>query len=226
MKPHRKNDSAPVRLKLDKGCSTDVPIRRCIVTRERLPKTEMVRFVADPNGNIVPDISEKLPGRGVWVRSNRETLDQACGANAFSRGLKTNLQKPENLSNQVETLLLNQCQGLLGIARKSGSIVTGFEKVQSRLRSRTSGWILEASDGSKDGRQKLLRLVKAICKEVQIAGALCADEIGDAIGQPTVVHAMLDQGTLANRWAVAYRKLIGFREAPELVWTQQKEGGS
>ena len=223
MKPHRKNDSAPVRLKLDIGCSTDVPIRRCIVTRERLPKTEMVRFVADPQGNIVPDVSEKLPGRGVWVLSNRETLDQACATNAFNRGLKKDIQKPENLSNRVEDLLLRQCQGLLRIARKSGSIVTGFEKVQTRLRTRTSGWILEASDGSSDGRQKLLRLVKAICNEIQIGGALCAKEIGEAIGQPTVVHALLDQGALAERWAVSYRKLVGFREAPERVWTDKKE---
>lgn len=222
MKPHRKNDSAPVRLKHDTGCSTDVPIRRCIVTRERLPKSEMVRFVADPTGNIVPDISEKLPGRGVWVRSSRDALEQACATNAFSRGLKKNLQNPENLSNKVEILLLGQCQGLLGIARKSGGIVTGFEKVQTRLRTQTSGWILEASDGASDGRQKLLRLVKAICKEVQIAGALCAKEIGEAIGQPMVVHALLVPGKLADRWAVAYRKLTGFREAPERVWINEQ----
>lgn len=223
MKPHRKNDSAPDRLKLDTGCSTNAPIRRCIVTRERLPKTKMVRFVADPHGNIVPDVSEKLPGRGVWVRSDRLTIDQACKVNAFSHGLKANLLKPENLSDKVEALLLRQCQGLLGIARKSGIIVTGFEKVQSRLRSHNTGWIVEASDGANDGRQKLLRLIKAIRKDVQIAGALCAREIGDAIGQPTVVHVLLDQGSLADRWAIAYRKLIGFREAPEKTWTKAKE---
>lgn len=223
MKPHRKNDSAPDRLKLVTGCSTDSPIRRCIVSLERLPKTEMVRFVADPVGNIVPDIAEKLPGRGVWVRSHRDSVEKACATNAFSRGLKTNIQKPDNLSNTVEGLLLNQCKGLLGFARKSGTIVTGFEQVQSKLRARCSGWIIEASDGANDGRQKLLRLVRAICKDIQIAGALRAQEIGDALGQQTVVHALLVQGTLSERWAIVYRKLVGFRDAPELIWTTQKE---
>ena len=41
--------------------------RMCIVTRARRSPDEMIRFVADPGGEIVPDIKRKLPGRGVWV---------------------------------------------------------------------------------------------------------------------------------------------------------------
>ena len=42
------------------------PLRRCLVTRERLPKEAMIRFVLGPGRELVPDLAGKLPGRGMW----------------------------------------------------------------------------------------------------------------------------------------------------------------
>ena len=41
--------------------------RRCIVTRAERSPNDLIRFVVDPQGAVVPDVARKLPGRGVWV---------------------------------------------------------------------------------------------------------------------------------------------------------------
>ena len=45
--------------------------RMCIVTRETLPADEMIRFVAGPDGSVVPDLKRTLPGRGCSVKAER-----------------------------------------------------------------------------------------------------------------------------------------------------------
>src|ERR1700733_1876156 len=51
------------------------PQRRCIVTRERLPKERMIRFVVGPDRQIVPDLAARLPGRGIWLSASSDVLE-------------------------------------------------------------------------------------------------------------------------------------------------------
>src|SRR5579875_358757 len=53
------------------------PLRRCIVSRERGERARMIRFVVGPNGEVVPDLAAKLPGRGIWLSARRDMLDTA-----------------------------------------------------------------------------------------------------------------------------------------------------
>ena len=55
----------------------DGPERMCIVTRERRAPEDLIRFVAGPDGSVVPDIRAKLPGRGVWVTARTEIVEAA-----------------------------------------------------------------------------------------------------------------------------------------------------
>jgi predicted RNA-binding protein YlxR (DUF448 family) len=41
--------------------------RMCALTRAIAPRAELVRFVASPDGEVVPDLKECLPGRGMWL---------------------------------------------------------------------------------------------------------------------------------------------------------------
>ena len=52
----------------------DGPERRCIATGEVQPKHGLIRFVVGPEGQVVPDLSEKLPGRGIWVAADRRAV--------------------------------------------------------------------------------------------------------------------------------------------------------
>ena len=62
----------------------DGPDRKCIVTGEVQPKFGLIRFVVGPGDVIYPDISGKLPGRGVYVAADRDTLETAVSKKLFS----------------------------------------------------------------------------------------------------------------------------------------------
>ncbi|MFV2034954.1 MAG: DUF448 domain-containing protein, partial [Halocynthiibacter sp.] len=64
------------------------PERRCIATGEVQPKGGLIRFVVGPEGQIVADVLEKLPGRGIWVGGDRDGLTKALGKGLFARAAK------------------------------------------------------------------------------------------------------------------------------------------
>ena len=66
----------------------DEPERRCIATGEVQPKRGLIRFVVGPEGEIFPDLAEKLPGRGIWVAADRAALRKAAGKGLFARAAK------------------------------------------------------------------------------------------------------------------------------------------
>ena len=55
----------------------DVLLRRCAVTRERLLKEEMIRFVIGPNDEATPDLAARLPGRGIWLKATADVEAEA-----------------------------------------------------------------------------------------------------------------------------------------------------
>jgi len=221
-KPHRKSDP---RVTGTAGDTTDGegPVRQCAVTRERLAQTEMVRFVLSPDMVVTPDINSKLPGRGVWVKADRESVALAASKGAFARGFRLQVKVPEGLVEQVEALLLQRCLSVLGMAKKAGGVTLGYDQVKDALRKKTHGILLEASDGAEDGRNKVYFLAKALYSSVNVAGALTSAELGMAFGRDRVIHGLVRKGAIAKTWTLAYRRLTGFREAPELNWFKDQD---
>ena len=107
----------------------DQPERRCIVTGEVQPKAGLIRFVAGPDGQVVPDLAEKLPGRGIWVSADRAAIDKAAAKGLFSRAAKAPVKAPVGLDDLVEAGVARRLVELVSLARKSGRAVAGFEKV-------------------------------------------------------------------------------------------------
>lgn len=193
-------------------------LRQCAVTRERLAPDALIRFVRSPVGIVVPDGFGKLPGRGAWITADQETLKTALQSDAFSKAFKAKSTPMEGLADEVERQLVQRCTGLLGMAKKSGLAVLGFDQVRDYIRRQEPGLLLEASDGAEDGRNKVHFLAKAIYEDVKVAGALSSAELGMAFGRQHVIHALLEHGSLADAFSVAYRRLTGFRVAPETGW--------
>lgn len=206
------------RLRAHKDKRAGGPIRQCAVTRERLPQDALLRFVRSPDGVAVPDVSGKLPGRGIWITARREIVEKAAKTGAFSRGFKADTRPIENLLSEVERQLTQRCIGLIGMAKKGGQAVIGFDQVRAYIRKDMPGWLLEASDGAEDGRNKVHFLAKAIYEDVKVAGALSSAELGMAFGREHVIHALLAPGQLSEAFGVAYGRLLGFRPAPETGW--------
>ena len=211
--PHLKqNDEPPV------DNSPNGPIRQCGVTRERMAQADMVRFARAPDGSVAPDVAARLPGRGLWISADRSTLETAIAKGVFSRGFKAQSKADEALPDLVETLLIKRLQGVLGMAKRAGKVVLGFDQVRASVQKRRPGILLEASDGAEDGRNKVYFLAKAIYENVNVSGGLSSVELGMAFGRSHVVHGLLETGVFAKRWSVDYQRLSGFRHMPELNW--------
>src|SRR2546423_5347801 len=102
------------------------PLRQCAVSRARKPPEELIRFVAGPDGALVPDLARRLPGRGVWVDATREAVAVAVRKGAFARSLKRQISVPPDLPALVETLMASRLADALSIANKAGPVVSGF----------------------------------------------------------------------------------------------------
>ncbi|WP_370267979.1 MULTISPECIES: RNA-binding protein [Paracoccaceae] len=185
---------------------SDGPERKCIATGEAQPKHGMIRFVVGPDNMIVPDLMEKLPGRGIWVSSDRTALDTAVARKLFARAAKQPVTLPEDLTGLVETALVNRVTSLLAMARKSGDAVAGYEKVKDWLSKDYADVLIQASDGSERGKNKL-----STPYEGSFIGWLTSNELGLAFGRETVIHAALGTGGLSKRVVEEAARLRGLR---------------
>ncbi|HET6161268.1 MAG TPA: RNA-binding protein [Dongiaceae bacterium] len=187
-------------------------LRRCIVTREAMEKPAMIRFVIDPAGQVTPDLKERLPGRGLWVTASREALDQAVVKHAFSKAAKQSVKASPDLADRVTELARREVAELLGLARKSGQLVAGFEKVDAALRAGKIRVLVAASDGAEDGRGKLARIAGS---GVEICAPLTAAELAQALGREHAVHAAIKAGGIAEKTIIASRRYAALRQGPE-----------
>jgi predicted RNA-binding protein YlxR (DUF448 family) len=173
-----------------------MPERMCIVTREVMDEAELVRFVRSPDGEVVPDLARKLPGRGVWVSLGREKVKEAVTKGLFSRGFKAATKADPALPERVGTLLRQQVTAHLSLARKAGEALAGFFKVEEALRRGPVRILFHAAGAGADGSAKLNRQAgprTAICDFVT------PDDLDLAFGRTNVVHAAVADGGLAER---------------------------
>lgn len=184
----------------------DGPERKCIATGEVQPKHGLIRFVVGPDNMIVPDLLEKLPGRGIWVSSDRAALEIAVGKKLFARAAKQPVTLPDDLVNLIEAALVNRVTSLLAMARKSGDAVAGYEKVKDWLSKDQADVLIQASDGSERGKNKLSTPYQG-----SFIGWLTSNELGLAFGRETVIHAALGTGGLCKRVVEEAARLQGLR---------------
>ncbi len=197
--------------------------RRCLASGETRDPVNMVRFVLDPEGVVTPDIQGKLPGRGVWVSSDRKSLEKVIAQKSFARGFKGKAKVKGDLVSLTEQLLVRRVLGLITMARKASLIATGNDQVQAMAREASIAFRIEASDGSEDGRSKIRTLAKAINRELElpdpiVIGCFTADEIGRALGRESIVHAAIKPSKLAKSLKVDVARLSGFRTLIPMEW--------
>ena len=181
--------------------------RRCLVTGESRDKSLLLRFVVGPDGDVVPDVAGRLPGRGLWLTPRRDIVKTAVSKGLFAKAAKAPAQAPADLDRRVEALLVRRSVELLGLARRAGQAVAGFTKVEAALRAGKAAVLVEASDGAADGRGKLSRLAS----ELPVANLLTAAELAEAFGREHAVHAALSRGRLAQGFLAEQARLAGFR---------------
>lgn len=204
-------------------------VRTCVVTRAELPADRLIRFAADPAGSIVPDLAQKLPGRGVWVTCDKTVVDKAARAGAFARALKRQVRADPALADLVDKLMIKRLIQALSMANKAGLAVAGFEKVDRAITGGTVAALIQASDGSDDGIDKLGRRYRAMCRDadrpVHVERALTIDELSLALGRANVVHAALMMGGAAQNFLREAIRLKQYRSGSPVPADASQAGG-
>jgi hypothetical protein len=194
-------------------------IRRCIVTGEVLPEGRLLRFVAAPDGAIMPDVQAKLPGRGIWLKADRGMIEAAVKKRLFGKGAKAPVTVDEGLAERAEALLVARMLSQLGLARRAGQLILGFDQVERALRGdKPPALIVEAADGSPDGSRKLQAAALASGVAPFVIGFLTNAELSLAVGRGNVVHAALAAGHMAERLIFEAGRLEGFRPRKPWDW--------
>lgn len=184
--------------------------RRCIASGDSIARDGMIRFVLGPDGAVVPDLAEKLPGRGVWVSATRAAITKAVEKRLFSRGLKTQASAPDGLAETIERLLTRRLIDSVAMARKAGAAVCGFERVRDTLASGRVSLLFGASDGAEGGKSK----IRNLAEDATVCSVLTSVELGLAFGRETVIHAALLNGGVTKRVLREAGRLEGFRSSP------------
>jgi hypothetical protein len=186
----------------------DGPERRCIATGQSQPARGLIRFVVGPDGQIVPDLAGRLPGRGIWVAADRDALDRAVAKKLFARAARQPVIVPEGLSGLVADLLARRVINTLSLARKAGQAVAGYEKCRDLALRDEMAVLVQAHDGSTRGKTKL-RPPDGPDSHIDW---LSAQELGLAFGRDFVIHAALRAGGLGEAVVEEAARLAGFRK--------------
>ena len=199
--------------------------RFCVVLRAVRPTDEMLRFVAGPDGTVVPDVKRKLPGRGLWVSASREVVAEAVRRHQFSKGFKRDVRAAPTLPTDTENLLVRSAVEALAMAAKAGQVVSGFAKVEGALSARQSRAgvqaLIHAADGASDGIRKLDALARqnagngAGTAEFPIITALTSAELDLALGRSNVIHAALLAGPASKTFLSRSQMLVRYRLADD-----------
>ncbi|MGA7828518.1 MAG: DUF448 domain-containing protein [Geobacteraceae bacterium] len=130
------------------------PKRTCIGCRESQDKSKLLRFVLAPDGTVVPDLMNKLPGRGAYTCLKASCIEKACERNQFSRAFKSPVPDADakQLQNWVIRSMEERIASYLALANKAGKIVSGSDLVADMLRRKTTvkKLVFLASDISED----------------------------------------------------------------------------
>ena len=212
---------------LDNGPRTDrsATMRMCAVTREVRPIGELIRFVVSPQGEVIPDLKRKLPGRGLWVSASRQTVAEAVKRHQFSRGFKRDVRVAPGLATDTETLLVRSVIEALAMAAKAGQVVSGFGKVEDALRQRQAQTsvqaLVHAADGAADGIRKLDTIarqngaVNDDSNPFPVVTALTSEQLDLALGRSNVIHAALLAGPASKTFLSRSQILVRYRMADD-----------
>ncbi len=185
----------------------------------------MIRFVVAPDRKLVPDLTATLPGRGIWLSAAGDVLETARAqggdhgglGRAFARAARGPVIVPPDLPAVLEAALVRRIGELVGLARRAGQAVAGFDKAREWLRTGRGRLILQASDGSAAERARFL---SGGGGSVTVVDPLPAAALGRVFGRDHAVHVATAPGRLGERLADRGGAARGLRRRAD--WRQDR----
>ena len=210
---------------LDNGPRTDrsATARLCVVTRQVRPIDELIRFVLSPQGDVIPDLKRKLPGRGLWVSATHRAVAEAAKRNHFGKGFNRDVRATLRLADDTEQLLVRSAIDALAMVAKAGQVVSGFSKVEGALTQGQVRALIHASDGAPDGIRKLDAIARQNAGNGQnghesqfpTVTALTSEQLDLALGRSNVIHAALLAGPASKTFLSRSHILVRYRMADD-----------
>lgn len=167
--------------------------RKCILEGKTKPLNELLRFV-ELNNELLPDFNKKLPAKGMYVTADKLSLTTALEKKLFHKVSRHCLKISENFMENVEILLKQKALNSLNIARKSGALLTGFEKLKEAIKKDKVDFIVEASDAGHDGKEKVALLAKTI----EIFNLFSIDELDRTLNKENTVYVAILKGNTSR----------------------------
>ena len=167
--------------------------RKCILEGVVKPTSELLRFVMIDN-TIIPDFSKKLPGKGIYVTNNRHSLQKALDKKLFQKVSRHCVRVDDNFMDVVTKILKQKALNSLSLAKKSGALISGFEKVKEAIKKNNVEFVIEASDAAEDGKEKIVLLAKSI----EIFNLFSIDELDRTLNKDNTVHLAVLKNKIAQ----------------------------
>jgi predicted RNA-binding protein YlxR (DUF448 family) len=186
-------------------------LRRCILTRREGSTEEMIRFVAGPDRQIHADLTERLPGRGMWLQASRAALEEARAKNKFAQAARAEVSVDAALAERVAQQLSRRALDYLGLALRAGEIAVGHDQVRADLEARRVSVLVQAADGAAQARARF----RALAHGLPAIEMFNRAELAQALGRGDAVHAALRPSRLTDSFLRECRRLAGFRDIGE-----------
>jgi uncharacterized protein len=212
--------------------------RRCIITGEHGTRAGLIRLALGPDGSVAPDVRARAPGRGAWIGVDRDALETALAKGKLKGGLARAFKTSEmviapDLPARIEAALMRNVLDRLGLEARSGTLLTGSEKIIQAARSGQVHMLLHAGDAGADGNAKLDQAWR-VGSDAEGSGktglVLSVDRaiLSQALGRENIVHIAIINAQAAARVGEALNKwhvYIG-REAAVVPCETGSQGSS
>ena len=188
------------------------PQRSCVACRQTSKQDQLVKYVVAPDGRLVVDYRQRLPGRGAYTCADLSCLKAAVERNQFQRSFRGRCQQVDydslaaEFSQAVEQKIIN----LLGMGRKSGQVVSGSNAIIAALRSNTD---LSLVIITKDISTAIAEKIKVLSERHQVncSQLFSKDLLGQILGKGERSVVAVQAGALAEAILIElqrYKQLV------------------
>ena len=218
-----------MRIPHNESVSSDIseagPERRCVLSGEHGARHVLVRLAISPDGEVLPDVMARAPGRGAWIGVSRAELEVALAKGklkgALARAFKgAALSIPADLPDRIEAALTRSFTDRLGLELRAGKLQMGSDRIAEWARAGKVKWLGHAADAGDDGSRKLDQALR-VGRETEGSGQggmrlpLDRAALSVALGRENVVHLAVTDAGAAERVVTPLRRLLHFLGLPE-----------
>lgn len=165
-----------------KGTEKSLPQRTCVGCGRTAGRSELLRLICTPEGVVTIDFGARFPGRGAYLCFDRDCLSRAKKKGNFSKAFKRKVEiDEEEITDRILEVLQERMLGLVGLAMRAGSVVSGSEMVGKAARRGEVEFILVAGDASDNIRDRIIGAARAA--GIAWACMLSRESLGSRIGK-------------------------------------------